>query len=152
MAEKKIEGAEYRVDLLSAKDAYALLSKIIRLAGPGAKHLPGIMTLAGPTPEDRMLADVAAFAACSEMLRFHGAEALVDLKSEVISIAQMKRPSGEYHPVDLDVDLSGDIPTAELLFDYVLEVQFGNFFDGPKASGPVALALTLVRNIFRMPK
>ncbi|CTQ67117.1 phage tail assembly chaperone [Roseibium alexandrii] len=153
MPEKKIAGAEYRVEPLAAKDAYLLLTEIIRLAGPGAKHLPGLMAILSTTdPKERFLADVAAFAACSEVINVHGASAFVDLKQRVISNAQVKRPSGIYDHLDLEDDFCGDLETAEKVFDFVMEVQFGNFSAGSEANGPVALAMIIVRNIFRIQK
>ncbi|MEM9359959.1 MAG: phage tail assembly chaperone [Pseudomonadota bacterium] len=153
MAEKKIADKEYRVELLGAKDAYLLLAEIIRIAGPGAKHLPAIVALVRPDEEGaQFMADVAAFAACAEVLNTHGAEALVDLKARVLGLAQVKRPAGHYEKIDLEVDFYGALDQAEELFDYVMEVQFGNFSQGSEASGPIALAMVLVRNIFRIQK
>lgn len=153
MAEKKIGGAEYRVAPLNAKDAYYLLAEIIRLAGPGARHLPGIVRIAAHEDEkDRFLSEVASFGACSEILNAHGAEAFVEFKSRVISIAQIKRQSGVVEHVDLSVDFEGDLETAEEVYDFVMETQFGNFSEGSKVRGPAAFAMILVRNTFRLQK
>ena len=95
---------------------------------------------------------IDAFVALSQILREHGAQAFVDLKTRVTSIAQAKRPSGVYEAVDLDIDFAGDLENCEKLFEFVMEVQFGNFTKGSVAYGPIALAMLLVKHLFQMQK
>ena len=153
MPEKKIAGTEYRVELLGAKDAYALLAKLLLLAGSAGPHLPGILALSGSEKHEATDAtNLATLKAVSGILQAHGAEAFVDLKTSMIELAQAKRPSGIYEQVDLDVDFAGDLESSEKLFDFVMEVQFGNFSKGPNLNGPIALAMQTVRTLFLLTK
>ncbi|GFO81218.1 MAG: hypothetical protein A49_08450 [Methyloceanibacter sp.] len=152
MAETKIAGGEYRVQPLGAKDAYKLLGELIRLAGPGARHLPAILTVTTDSSEGKMLADTAELIAVSDMLSVHGVDAFAEFKAGVCAVAQVKRPSGSYDEVDLDADFVGDLEGAEKLFNFVMEHAFGNFFKGNGAVGPAALALVLIRNVFQSQK
>ena len=97
-------------------------------------------------------ASIAAFKALTDILQTHGPEAFVDLKTSVIELAQARRPSGIYEQVDLDVDFAGDLEASEKLFDFVMEVQFGNFFKGPKPNGPIALTMQIAQTLFRLTK
>ena len=153
MAEIKIAGTEYRVEPLGAKDAYALLAKLLRIAGPGGKKMPGIQSLyESSEPQTVNFANAAALSAASDILAVHGDNAYVDLKSDVLSLAQAKRPSGIYEQVDPDLEFVGDLESAETLFDFVMEVQFGNFSKGSKAYGHIDLAMLLAKHLFRMQK
>jgi hypothetical protein len=62
------------------------------------------------------------------------------LVKDVVEIAMIKRPSGQYDQVDLDGDLSsrkGDILPLAIL---VLREQFGDFFSAALANGARAMA------------
>ena len=151
MAEKKIAGTEYRVEPLGAKDAYKLLAKLLRIAGPGGKQMPGIQSLyESSEPQAVSVANASALSAASDILAVHGEHAYADLKSDVLSLAQARRPSGIYEQVDPDLDFVGDLESAETLFDFVMEVQFGNFSKGPKHTGPIALAMQTIQTLFRL--
>ena len=152
MAEIKIGGTEYRVEPLGAKDAYKLLTDIMLLTGSGTQYLATLLFSQedGETENDQPMDSVEAYEACIEILREHGTQAFVDMKARVTSLAQAKRPSGVYETVDLDVDFPGDLQGAEKLFEFVMEVQFGNFSKGPKHAGPIALAMQTIQTLFRL--
>jgi len=154
MAERKINGETYKVEPLTAPEAYKLLAEILLLAGTGSQHLPAIIK--GQYEDEDgtggFAADIAAFAAVSSMIRDFGMDAFVDFKRRVIETAMIKRPSGPYEHVSLEAEFIGDLVSAEKVFDFVIEEQFGPFSKGSEASGPVALALILIRNVFQVSK
>ena len=152
MAEIKIGGTEYRVEPLGAKDAYKLLTDIMLLTGSGTQYLATLLFSQedGEIQNSQSMDSIEAYEACIEILREHGTQAFVDMKARVTSLAQAKRPSGVYETVDLDVDFPGDLQGAEKLFEFVMEVQFGNFSKGSKAYGHIDLAMLLAKHLFRM--
>ena len=154
MAETKIGGTEYRVEPLGAKDAYSLLTEVMRLTGPGAQYLTTLLFSQedDDAQSDHRMESIDAYMTCIEILREHGTQAFVDMKARVTSIAQARRSSGIYETVDLDVDFPGDLESAEKLFEFVMEVQFGNFSKGSKAYGHIDLAMLLAKHLFRMQK
>ena len=151
MAEKKIAGREVSTHPLPAREAYELLAELIKLTGPGARHIPGMVSLGtlGDEAEKKQWADVAAFAACSSIITEHGPAAFADFKMKVIGLASIRRPSGAVEPIDPDGDFRGDFAGLEEVFDWVMEVQFGGFFGGKDPSGPLGLALVLAKRVFR---
>ena len=157
MAETKIAGVEYKVSPLTAPEALAFISEIIVMAGPGLRHLPLILKGVVEDEEDSesgggFVADIAAAAACSAMIKEFGIEAFVDFKRRIIETATVKRPSGVYEQVMAESDFIGKLVECELLYDYIIGEQFGPFSKGSEASGPLGLSLTLVRNIFQVKK
>ena len=151
MAEIKIAGTEYRIEPLSAKVAYELLAELLRLAGPAADHMQGLTTLYKTGQEwSQEMADASAYKALTKILNVQGTQAFVDFKTSIIELAQARRPSGIYEQVDLDLDFAGDLESSEKLYDFVMEVQFGNFSKGPKPNGPIAFAMQTARTLFRL--
>ena len=150
MAEKKIGSREFKVGPMTAPDAYKLLCEMIAITGSAAQYLPSMLSAAKKDDaEGSFLADVGAFAACSSMIKEVGVEGFLDFKRKVIESAMVKRPSGAYESVLFDSDFIGDLVSAEKLFEWVLEEQFAPFLKGSEVSGPVALSIMLIRNVFR---
>ena len=79
MAEKKINGVEYKVDPLPAPEGYSLLSEMIVLAGPGFEYLPAILRARAQDESDQeddgegsgsgFMGDLAAASAVSSMIK-----------------------------------------------------------------------------------
>lgn len=161
MSEFKIDGVEYKITPLVGENAYSLLSEMIAIAGEGAQFLPQILRGAMLDEEGddgetagvgAFYADIASFAACSAMIKESGYDTFAGFRRKIIETAMKKRPSGAYEQVKLDTDFLGNLVGAEKLFDHCIEAHFGPFSKGSEASGPVALALILIRNVFQVKK
>lgn len=146
MREIKINKQEYRIDSITAKEAYSLIAELVKLSGVAADYLPTLMNLSENSDET---ADMVAFSMSSYMINQNGVDAFVELKEKVISMAEIKSESGAYNPVDLDRDFMGDLSGAEQLFDAVLQEHFDPLLKGGSGTSPAALALLLNRNLFR---
>ncbi|MGZ2501739.1 hypothetical protein EHI47_11725 [Rhizobium leguminosarum] len=147
MAEKKINGVEYRVQPLAAVDAIELYADILRFLGPAASRLPAIiMAISSSDEGQEMMADVAALAAISDILSRVPSAQVSDLVKRIVSIARIKRPSGQYDPADLDGDFTGNLPNLMPVIKFILEEQFRDFFIGGGKSGIISLLTEVLRN------
>jgi hypothetical protein len=91
MAEKKINGVEYRVQPLAAVDAIELYADILRFLGPAASRLPAIiMAISSSDEGQEMMADVAALAAISDILSRVPSAQVSDLVKRIVSIASTR--------------------------------------------------------------
>lgn len=139
MAERKIDGAEYRVDPLTAIEAIELYSDILRFLGPAANRLPAIiLSLQAESEGQSMMADVAAFAAIGDILSRVESSEVSGLVSRIVSTAQIKRPSG-YSQCNLDGDFTGNLSKLVPVIKFALEAQFSDFFIGRRQSGIIGL-------------
>ncbi|TAY66552.1 hypothetical protein ELG88_09800 [Rhizobium leguminosarum] len=140
MSEKKINGVEYKVDQLLATKALILQARLMRAAGPLASKIPAILASRreGASAEERAAADTEALLAITGIFEAISPEEFASLVKDIVEIARIKRPSGQYDQVDLDGDFVGRlgdiIPVAVL----VLKEQFGDFFSGALANGALA--------------
>ena len=148
MKELKINNKEYRIDSITAKRAYELLATIISLTGSAAEYLPALLQNVEEEAEG-FSSDIISFAAASEMISKNGVGAFIELKDHVISMAEIKSESGSYNQVDLDRDFVGDLNTAEKLFDAIIEEHLSPLLKGGSGTSPAALAVLLIRNLFR---
>jgi hypothetical protein len=141
MAEKKINGVEYRVDPLLATRALVLQARLMRAAGPLASKLPSILASRreGATAEEKAAADSEALVAITAIFEAISPEEFATLVKDIVEIAKIKRPSGSYDPVDLDGDFAGRLGDIILVAVFVLSEQFGDFFSGALANGRRAL-------------
>ncbi len=140
MAERKLAGVEYRVQPIPAVEAIELYADILRFLGPAANRLPAIiMALSAADEGQEMMADVAALAAVSDILSRVPSDQVSDLVGRIVGIAQIKRQSGQYDPVDLSGDFTGKLSSLVPLIKFVLEEQFSDFFIGSRKSGIISL-------------
>ena len=141
MAEKKINGVEYRVDPLLATRALVLQARLMRAAGPLASKLPSILASRreGATVEEKAAADSEALVAITAIFDAISPEEFASLVKDIVEIAKIKRPSGAYDPVDLDGDFAGRLGDIIPVAVFVLSEQFGDFFSGALANGRRAL-------------
>jgi hypothetical protein len=147
MAEKKLDGVEYRVQPIPAIEAIELYADILRLLGPAANRLPSIiLALSAGDDGQEMMADVAALAAVSDILSRVPSDQVSGLVSRIVGIAQIKRPSGQYDPVDLSGDFTGKVSALVPLVKFVLEEQFRDFFIGSRKRGILSLLTEVLRN------
>lgn len=141
MAEKKINGVEYRVDPLLATKALVLQARLMRAAGPLASKLPSILASRrdGASVEDKAKADADAITAITDIFTAISPEEFALLVRDIIEIAKIRRPSGAYDPVDMDGDFVGRLGDIIPVAVFVLSEQFGDFFSGALANGARAL-------------
>ena len=141
MAEKKINGVEYKVDPLLATKALILQARLMRAAGPLASKLPSILASRreGATVEEKAAADSEALVAITAIFDAISPEEFASLVKDIVQIAMIKRPSGVYDPVDLDGDFVGKLGDIIPVAVFVLSEQFGDFFSGALANGRRAM-------------
>lgn len=137
MAEKKINGRTFKVDKMLATEALVLQARVVKIAGPALEKLGVIMQGQGSdkTPEQKAASDAAALTAIVQVFAQADPVQLVDLLRDIVAVAHIRRPSGNYDPCDIDGDFTenqGDIFPVVL---FVLQEQFSSFFSGLLGSG-----------------
>jgi len=151
MADTKINGVEYRVYELTGLEAYKLLTRLTLIAGAGSQYLPLIARSAIEEAADEsaqgLVTNATTLAASAAMIKEAGVDEIISFKRDVIEIAEVKQPSGEYRVVNLAADFRGDLKGAEELFNYVIKVQLADFTQGSEGNGLVDLAILLIRVI-----
>lgn len=141
MADKKINGTEYKVDPLIATKALILQARLMRAAGPLASKLPAILASRreGASVEEKAAADAEALVAITAIFSAISPEEYASLVGDIVGIAMIKRPSGSYDPVDIDGDFVGRLGDIIPVVVFVLTEQFGDFFSGALANGARAM-------------
>lgn len=132
MAEKKINGRVFKTEPMLATQAMVLQARLLKVLGPGLSRLGEIFQGVGrdKSDEDKARSNAAALAAFAEIFAQSKPEEVAHLVKDVAEIALIKRPSGEYHPVDFDGDMTGAQKDIIPLVVFVLREQFGDFFTG----------------------
>jgi hypothetical protein len=141
MAEKKINGMEIKVDKPLATEALKLQARLMSAAGGLAEKLPSILASRSEeaTQEQRSKADADAMVALTGVFSKLSPEAYAALVGDIIGMAKIKRPSGQYDPADLDGDFSENLGNIIPVAVFVLKTVFGDFFTGALASGAQAM-------------
>ena len=138
MAEKKINGREFKTEPLLATQAIVLQARLMRMAGPGLAQIGDIfagMAKDAPTAEKEKSA-AAALRAFAAVFAASTPEDMAKVISDVVGYARIKRPSGSYDACDLDGDFVGAQKKDIIpLVVFVLREQLGDFFDGLPVSG-----------------
>lgn len=137
MAERKIGDSTYRVEMLTAGDALVLYADVMRVVGNATGRLPAIIV--GFSADDQgqnLMADVASIAAITDILKETDSETIRDLVGRIVRVAQVKRPSGVYEHVDLELDFNqADRASLIPVIKFVLTEQFRDFFTESAGSG-----------------
>lgn len=137
MAEKKINGKTYKVEPALATTALDLQLRLLKVIGAGIEKLPEILQGAGSSasPEQKEAANGAAIAAFTEIFMKGDIKEMTSLVTDIVNLAMVQRPSGAYETVDIDGDFTGDLKSMFALVVFVLQEQFGDFFQGVLANG-----------------
>lgn len=137
MAEKKIGNREFRIDRPRATDALKLQARLFRAAGGLAEKLPAMLASrrADASPEDRAKAEADAIVGITGIFDRITPDEYASLVSDIVKMAEMKRPSGQYHTVDLDGDFAESFGDIIPMVVFVLREVFGDFFSGALVSG-----------------
>lgn len=141
MPEKKIGSLEIKVDRPLATEALKMQARLTRAAGGLAEKLPAILASRrdGATDEEKAKAEAEAIGALTGIFDRLSADEYADLVSDIIGMAMIKRPSGQYDQADLDGDFSDNLASIIPVVVFILKSVFGDFFTGALASGTRAM-------------
>lgn len=134
MAERKIAGREFKVNPPLATEALRLQARLTKLLQAADTSLEDIFVInfvadAGK-PEQKAKAAAAAISTIGRIFSTMSPDEYASLVTDVIGMAQIKRPSGAYEIADLDGDFSTDLKSIPQVFLFVLEVVYRDFFLG----------------------
>lgn len=140
MAEKKINGRIFRVGQTLATETLILKARLLKVLGPAGERLGDVFAGLGTNASEdaKAKANAAAIGALASIFAESDPRAVAMLVKDVVEIAQIRRPSGDYGPVDLDGDFTehkGDILPVAV---WVLREEFGPFFSGLQENGGLA--------------
>ncbi|QQM29293.1 hypothetical protein JET14_13250 [Martelella lutilitoris] len=135
MAEKKIGGRTFKCEPLLATKALVLQGRLARALGPVAGKLPAILAARNGNDTQKAAADTETIAALVGIFEALTPEEYADLVKDIVEIAKLQRPSGDYEPVDLDGDFHGDMKSVFPVMFFVLQTQFQDFFGDALANG-----------------
>ena len=137
MAEKKIGGRTFRCSPMLATDAIKLQVRLVKFLGGAVERLPEIVQGAskGASEAQRAQANAKAIGMLVDLIGKSDPDEVARLLSDVVSLAQIRRESGEYHDADIDGDFVGRPGDMFEVVLWVLQEQIGPFFSGLQAIG-----------------
>lgn len=136
MAEQKINGRTFSTRPLTAGKAIELYAKVLGFLGPATGRLPVILYGAQQAgDEGRIMTDMALIDALGRIVNEKGADAVRSLAEELVGLAEVQRPSGEYGQCDLDADFADDPSEAVTVALFVAREQFRPFLSGKNSGG-----------------
>lgn len=129
MAEKKINGREFKTEPLLATNALMLQARLFSAVGPAINRFGEVMQGHGSdkTDEQKNRSQAAAMQALTSIFMQAKPIELAQLIKDVVEVAMIKRPTG-YEPVDFDGDFTGKQADIIPVVLFVLREQFGDFF------------------------
>ncbi|MBG6211677.1 hypothetical protein IWQ49_006368 [Labrenzia sp. EL_126] len=142
MAEKKIANMTVKVERPLATEALKLQARLMKAAGGLAEKLPGILASRreDATEEVRSKADADALSAIAGIFERMTPEEYASLMTDIVSMAKVQRPSGQFDQMDLDGDFSANLGAIIPVSLFVLKEVFGDFFSGALATGRQSMA------------
>lgn len=146
MAEKKINGVTYQVGVVLATRAIELQLRLLKVIGGGVDRLPAILAGQRADASDTVkdTANAAAVAAFTDVFSKCDPVEVTGLISDLVSLAQIKRPSGVWEQVDLDGDFTTAKGSLIPLVVFVCKEVFGDFFVGLQGAGSRTLQISAV--------
>lgn len=138
MAERKIAGMEIKVDAPLATDALRLQARLTRMLEAADAKLEDLIlgfSGAGNTPEERAKGIAAAISTIGRIFRTLSPDEYASLVGDIIGMAQIRRPSGQYDQADLDGDFSQNLKAIPEVVVFVIDVVLRDFFTGLLGSG-----------------
>lgn len=129
MAEKTINGSNYLVEPVLAKDSLVLKARIMQVLGAGVSRLPEILQGAGGNkgPEAEAKSNAAAVAAFTDIFVLGDPEKMADLVEDVAQMAKIQTESKSWEQVNINRDFTGDDKGLFSLVIFVLKEVFGDF-------------------------
>lgn len=143
MAEKKIHGSVYQVGTMLALDALKLKVKLLKVLGGAIDRLPMILAGAGKDKDKaaKDASNAAAVAAFADIFVHGDPDEMIALVKEIAEMAQVKRPSGAWEQVDVELFQSDDLSELFEIVVFVLREVFGPFFSEILANSKVKKAM-----------
>lgn len=141
MAEKVINGRTYKVAPMLATQALILQARVAKIAGPAFTRLGEIMQGYGENKDDaaKEKSNAASIAALMDIFSKGDPVEIATLIKDVVGVAQVRRPSGNYDPCDLDGDFVGEQQGDIFpVLGFVLQEQFSSFFAGLRGNGTLS--------------
>lgn len=132
MAEKKIGSRVYSVGHVKATDAIKLKVRVLKIIGAGVDRLPEIIAgMKNDDAEKAAKSNAALIAALSDIFTRANPDEVADLMSDIISIAQFKKPSGNVENADIDGDFYDEFrKDIYPVVAFVLKEVLSDFFGG----------------------
>lgn len=132
MAEKIINGRTFKVQPLLATDALVLQARLFKALGPAMQHFGEVMKGhgEGKSEDEKNASNAAALSALASIFSQGEPQQIAQLIKDIVQVAQIRRPSGDYDHVDLDGDMTGNQKDLFPLILFVLREQFADFFSG----------------------
>lgn len=137
MAERKISGREFQVGQVLATDAVLLQARLMKVIGAGVERLPTILKGSGESAsdEDKQASRAAAVAAFTDIFSNGDPAEMTGLIRDVVQLATVKRQSGAFEQVDMDLDFTDDKGALFPVVIFVLQEVLGDFFTGLQGNG-----------------
>lgn len=135
MSEKKINGRAFKCEPLLATKALVLQGRLARALGPVAAKLPGILAARNGNDEQKSAADTETIAALVGIFDSLTPDEYSNLVKDIVEIAKVERPSGQYDQIDIDADFHGDMKSIFPVMFFVLQTQFQDFFGDALVNG-----------------
>jgi hypothetical protein len=141
MAEKKINGRLFRVEPVLAIQALELQGRLLKVLGPALGRLPEVIKLASDKGADQTQANLAAVQIMMDVFSNVSSQEYSTLIKDIVELAQLQGPSGQFNQVDIDGVFTGDLGSIYPVVVFVLQEQFSDFFSGLLGSGSRAKKL-----------
>lgn len=125
MAEKKIAGTTYRTEQMLARDALALMAKLIKVGGSGWDKLRGLLD--DDVRAGSVNVKTVAIDALIDVVRNNPTDEVLDLIDEIAGLAQRRAPSGSYDVVEVN-QFTGRMSELFELISWIMQEQFASFF------------------------
>lgn len=136
MAEKKINGKEYRVEMMDAVNSLHMLARITKIVGPFMGQLKGIQALIAQMSDENDTSAEADAMAQQTILAIAAQinpDEITKLVTDLVSNAQVRTGRSEsYETCHFDEDFHGDVMGGIQVAIYVATVNYGNFLKGQK--------------------
>lgn len=144
MAERKINGTTYKVDRPLATEALRLQARLMKAGGGIADQLPSILAdlQAAKDEESKRQVGIKAIGLMTDIFDRLDADEYTRLVGDIIALAKVQRPSGQYDQADLDGDFSLNLGDIIPVCAFVLKEVFGSFFSGGQGNGRPRVAAT----------
>lgn len=137
MAEQKINNREFSVNDVLATDAIMLQARLMRIIGPAVETLPSMLATASTATDGDLSneAKAALITAVASVFEKNDPETVQKLIVDIVSMASVKRQSGEVAPVIIDLDFAGDAGSIYPVMFFVLKTVLADFFTGALEAG-----------------
>lgn len=146
MAERKIGDRTFKTEPLLAKESMRLLARLVRVGGAAwdrfkdtleseATARQGKQGKSGDGIGEQAKILLAYGQLVIDIVRENDTEEVVSLVEEIVTKAMIKRPSGAYDPIEIDVDFQGRLSEIYQVAAFVLQEEYSDFFGASGLTG-----------------